>query len=344
LNILSLNQQALPSQPSTPAMAFILTPRFAPAYQAPQCNPFGFCAPVSRPTSGYRVSRPQPRRPQYSSYNFLSQVDDLLSEIDREAQRQAQLEAHLEAQREAHRQRQLQRKRALRAEFKVNQNEQGWQIDGDIQGFGQENMVIEALDEHTLKIAGNTKWVAGKAQPEGEQPLIESAPVIEQATEETHTDTDGVTPDEPEAETTTEIETTTAGAATPDSDTASHKSYQATVEDDFEDLGADFPSSSSSRPSTPAESTESKGKEKAVEQPATTETAVTQQPQPEAPVPVQQHQESQQQERVHGSFERTFRFPERIDAANVSASFKDGVLRVLVPRAQVPQSRRIAIL
>jgi HSP20 family molecular chaperone IbpA len=270
-----------------------------------------------------------------------------MSEIDREAQRQAQLKAHLEAQREAHRQRQIQRKRALRANFQVNQNEQGWQIDGDIQGFGQENMVIEALDEHTLKIAGNTKWEAEKAQPEVEQSLIESTPVIEQSTEETHTDPDGVTPSEPEAETTTETETTTAGTATPDSDTASHKSYQATVEDDFEDLGADFPSSSSSRPSTPAESTEPtepKGKEKAVEQPTTAETALTQQPQPEAPVPAQQSQEPQQQERVHGSFERTFRFPERIDAASVSASFKDGVLRVTVPRAQVPQLRRIAIL
>jgi HSP20 family molecular chaperone IbpA len=70
---------------------------------------------------------------------------------------------------------------------------------------------------------------------------------------------------------------------------------------------------------------------------------VVTQPQPE--VPVQQPQEQpQQQERVHGSFERTFKFPERIDASNVSASFKDGVLKVTVPRAQAPQVRRIAIL
>jgi HSP20 family molecular chaperone IbpA len=320
-------------------MAFILTPRMAPAYEASQCNPFGFCAPVSRPSYGYRVSRPQPRRPQYSPYNnFFSQVGELLTEIDREAQRQAQIEAHREALREAYRQRQLQRKRALRAEFKVNQVEQGWQVDGDIQGFEQDNINIEVIDEQTLKIAGNTRWQSEKSQPQPQQPQIEAEPTPAPAVEEPV-----ASQSEPEVETTTEAETPTTRAATPDSDTASHKSYQATVEDDYEDLGAEFPSSGSS---TPAEPREPKGKEKAVEESASTETAVATQPQPEVPVqqPQEQSQQQEHQERVHGSFERTFRFPERIDTSNVSASFKDGVLRVTVPRAQAPQVRRIAIL
>jgi HSP20 family molecular chaperone IbpA len=326
-------------------MAFVLTPRFAPAYQAPQCNPFGFCAPASRPTYGYRVSRPQPRRPQYSPLNFFSQVDELLSEIDRETQRQAQREAHLEAQREAHRQRQLQRKRALRAKFEVSQNEQGWQVDGDIQGFTQENISIEVTNENTLKIAGNTQWQSEKAEqtlPEAEQPQTEAAPAIEQPSEEAH--------DESEAETATktaaDTETITAGAATPDSDTSSHKSYQATVEDDFEDLTAEASAlfSSPPAPSTPAEVKEPKGKEKAVEELTATETAVAPLSQPVVPAQPSQQEQPQEQERVHGSFERTFKFPERINAANVSASFKDGVLRITVPRAQVPQTRRIAIL
>jgi hypothetical protein len=152
---------------------------------------------------------------------------------------------------------------------------------------------------------------------------------------------------EPEVETTTEAETTTAGAATPDSDTASHRSYQPTVEDDFEDLGAEFPSSSGTStpatPATPAEVKEPKGKEKAIEKPVATEIAIASQSQPEALV--QQPQEKpQEQERVHGSFERTFRFPERIDAAHVSANFRDGMLRIIVPKAQILQTRRIAIL
>jgi HSP20 family molecular chaperone IbpA len=320
-------------------MAFILTPRFAPAYQAPQCNPFGFCAPASRPAYAYRVARPRPQRPQYSSFNnFFSQVDELLSEIDHEAQRQAQIEAHHEAQREAHRQRQ-QRKRALRAQFAVNQTEEGWQVDGDIQGFEQENISIEVTDENTLKITGNTHWQSEKTiQRDEQQPTAETVPAVEQATTEQPVEDKmhGVTLNEPDYETVTETETDTVRASSPDSDTQSHKSYQATVEDDFEDLGVETSSliSSPSRPSSPAEVKEPKGKGKAVEEPVSTQTEVTQQPQTAA----------QQEERVHGSFTRSFRFPERIDAANVSASFKDGALKITVPRAQAQQTRRIAIL
>lgn len=303
-------------------MAFILTPRFAPAYQASQCSPFGFSAPASQPAYRYRVACAPPRRPQYSSFNhFFGQVDELLSEIDRQAQHQAQLEAAVEAQRTAHRQRQ-QRKRALRAQFAVIQNEQGWQVDGDIQGFEQDNINIEVTDEHTLKIAGNTEWQSEKAQPQAD--II---PAAEQSTEKDQEDKiDGAT--------LTEAESATIG---PDSDTESHKSYQATVEDDFEDLGAETASliSASSASSTVSEPTEPKGKEKAVEEPTTTESAVAQQPQ-ETPA-------QQEQERVHGSFERTFRFPERIDGANVRASFKDGTLNITVPRAPVQQVKRIAI-
>jgi HSP20 family molecular chaperone IbpA len=326
-------------------MAFVLTPRFAPAYQAPQCSPFGFCAPVSRPAYPYRVARPHPQRPQYSSFNhFFSQVDDLLSEIDREAQRQAQLEAQREALREAHRQRQ-QRKRALRAQFAVNENEQGWQIDGEFQGFDQENISIEVTDEHTLKIAGNTTWQAEKKAEQPEQQQIEAEALEQQpAQPSTEEKMDGVTLNEPEFDTVTDADTAGTRAATPDSDTQSHKSYQATVEDDYEDLGAETSSlvSSPSRPSSPTEVKEPKGKEKAVEQPASADTAVAKQPEPE--VPAQQQQEPQQEERVHGSFERTFRFPERIDVANVSASFKDGALKITVPKALVQQVRSISIL
>lgn len=332
-------------------MAYILAPRFAPAYQAPQCNPFGFCAPVSRPGYAYKVSRPYAQRPQYSSFNhFFSQVDELLSEIDREAERQAQVEAqhqaHLEAQREAqreaHRQRQ-QRKRALRAKFAVNQTEQGWQVDGDIEGFNQENISIDITDEKTLKIVGNTQWQS-EQKAQQQQLETESTPAIEQQPTGVPAEDkmDGITLNEPEFETVTKADTTTACAATPDSDTASHKSYQPTVEDDFEDLGAETSSliSSPSRPSSPAEVKEPKGKEQAVEEP---QTAVTEQPQPQASVQ-QRQQEPQREERVHGSFERTFRFPERIDAANVSASFKNGALRIIVPKAHAQQVRRIAIL
>lgn len=310
-------------------MAYILTPHFVPAYQAPQCNPFGFCAPVSRPSYAYRtVPRPEPRHPAYSPYNNLfSQVDELLGEIDQEAQRQAHLQAQLEAHREAHRQRQ-QRKRALRAKFAVTPNEQGWQVDAEITGFEQENINIELTDENTLKITGSTEWRT--------ESQVEAAPTVEETAEreEPAPDNrmDGVTINEPE------IESAPSRSATPDNDTQSHRSYQATVEDDFEDLGAEV-SSLISAPSEPSSPAEAKGKKGAVEEPCDAETTVTQQPQPDVPVPQQQEKEP----RPQGSFERTFRFPERIDASNVRASFKDGALHIAVPRAQLQPVRKIAI-
>ncbi|KAF2656840.1 HSP20-like chaperone [Lophiostoma macrostomum CBS 122681] len=285
-------------------MAFFLTPRFAPAYQ--QCGPFS-CAPA----------RPRVSRPAFPSFvPFLNQVDELLSEIDREARRAA------------HQQRQ-QRKRAFRTRFDVRESQEGYQVEGEVPGFEQENISIEVTDEHTLKVAGNTEQKSEQIQA---QPQLEAqatpAPPAEvfgaQASESEKMD--GVTVTESEVR-----------PSTPDSDTSSHKSYQPTVEDDFEDLGAET-SSTISAPSTPAEP---KGKEKAVEQP--TETAVQEAPKPEAPTQQEPEHREWLSERVHGSFERTFQFPERIDAENVRAALKNGVLSITVPKAPAPKIRSITI-
>lgn len=305
----------------------MFTPRPAPYFQA-QCSPFGFCSPASQPTYHCRASlpQPQPRRPQYSSFNNLFlEVDELLSEIDHEAKRQAQLQAHLEAHREAHRQRQQQKQQALRARFSANQTGQGWQVDGDIEGFTQDNINIEITDEHTLKITGNTKWQSEKPQSEVQDSAVENASEEPQKKIEAGNAIDTVT---------SNIE-----ASATDSDTESHKSYQPTVEDDYEDLGAETSSLISASSGTNSQA-EAKGKEKAVEEPTATTAAVVQHPAPEALA----QQKSQSQERVHGTFQRTFRFPERIDIDKVGASFKEGALKVVVPRAHVPQVRRIAIL
>jgi hypothetical protein len=135
-------------------------------------------------------------------------------------------------------------------------------------------------------------------------------------------------------------EAETSGAASPaESDNESQKSYHATVEDDFEDLGAETSSASTSP--APAEP---KGKEKAVEEPSQAETAVQKQTPPEAPAQQQQPETREWlSERAHGSFERTFQFPERIDMANVKAALKNGVLSINVPKAPAFQVKRIAI-
>ncbi|KAF2635893.1 HSP20-like chaperone [Massarina eburnea CBS 473.64] len=281
-------------------MAFFLTPRFAPTYQQ-QCSPWS-CAPV-RPQYSYR----RLSRPSFSNFvPFLGEVDELLSELAREERR------------EAHRQRQ-QRNSILRAYFNVHENNEGYQVDGEVPGFEQDNIEIEVMDAHTLRVAGNTEKTEPQPQPKA---APEEVKAIEPETNETpQTDSmEGVTLNEPEQEA--------------HSDTSSQKSYQATVEDDFEDLGAET-SSTLSVNSSASDPKEPKGKEKAVE-------PVSVQPQPEAPA--QQRQRPEEDEhRFHGSFERTFRFPERIDAATVKASLKNGLLSITVPKTKAPEVRRILI-
>lgn len=48
-------------------------------------------------------------------------------------------------------------------------------------------------------------------------------------------------------------------------------------------------------------------------------------------------------ERSVGEFARTFSFPSRVDQENVKASLKDGILSIVVPKAQAPTSKRINI-
>ena len=48
-------------------------------------------------------------------------------------------------------------------------------------------------------------------------------------------------------------------------------------------------------------------------------------------------------ERVHGSFERSVRLPEFVDAEHIDANFTNGLLTVTVPKAQAAQPRKISI-
>ena len=209
----------------------------------------------------------------------------------------------------------------------MRENKEGYEVEGELPGFEQENISIEVTDEHTLKVAGNTEQKAEQPQAPATKT---TAPIEPKTTETTETDSDrmdGVTLNEPEVE--------HAG-----SDTDSNKSYQATVEDDFEDLGAETSSIISGTSTTTAaaeEPKEPKGKEKAVEEPATTNT--------DAALEQSRLEENREwlSERVHGSFERTFQFPERIDAANVRAALRNGVLAIHVPKAPAPQIRQITI-
>jgi HSP20 family protein len=48
-------------------------------------------------------------------------------------------------------------------------------------------------------------------------------------------------------------------------------------------------------------------------------------------------------ERRFGNFSRSFRLPFKVDAGNVDASFKNGVLNISLPRAEEDKPRKIAI-
>lgn len=48
-------------------------------------------------------------------------------------------------------------------------------------------------------------------------------------------------------------------------------------------------------------------------------------------------------ERVSGTFERALRFPDYVDADTIEASFQNGLLTIIIPKAQAAQPRRIEI-
>jgi HSP20 family protein len=48
-------------------------------------------------------------------------------------------------------------------------------------------------------------------------------------------------------------------------------------------------------------------------------------------------------ERVHGAFLRQFTLPDTVNAGQISATVKDGVLEVIIPKQDKPEPRKIAV-
>jgi HSP20 family protein len=48
-------------------------------------------------------------------------------------------------------------------------------------------------------------------------------------------------------------------------------------------------------------------------------------------------------ERVGGEFERSVRLPDFVDSDRIEASYSHGLLRILIPKAQAAQPRKIEI-
>jgi HSP20 family protein len=68
--------------------------------------------------------------------------------------------------------------------------------------------------------------------------------------------------------------------------------------------------------------------------------------QPAAPKPTEEATESARywiSERSVGTFQRAFSFPVRVENESVTANLKNGILSVVVPKAKIPEPRRINI-
>ncbi|RMH98911.1 MAG: Hsp20/alpha crystallin family protein [Calditrichaeota bacterium] len=61
------------------------------------------------------------------------------------------------------------------------------------------------------------------------------------------------------------------------------------------------------------------------------------------PVELGQEDKFHRQERSHGEFERSIRLPFAVDADKVQAEFKNGVLNIVLPRAEADKPKKIHI-
>jgi len=61
------------------------------------------------------------------------------------------------------------------------------------------------------------------------------------------------------------------------------------------------------------------------------------------PQPVEAGNSMHRRERDYGKFNRSFKLPEPVDSSKVAATFRDGVLEVLMPRAESAKARKVQI-
>ena len=119
--------------------------------------------------------------------------------------------------------------------------------------------------------------------------------------------------------------------ATEQTDSASF--HKASVEDEYVDVGESDTTMSGGNPeATPAETPKEVTSEEPQQQPT------------EVAAPTQTERTKYWvSERSIGRFSRTWSFPKRVDQEQVSASLKDGILSIVVPKAAVPENKRISI-
>jgi len=91
------------------------------------------------------------------------------------------------------------------------------------------------------------------------------------------------------------------------------------------------------------EGNESSHSEEFVEVDSHTEEKTAQDPDVSVPAPTEDKAKYWVSERSVGTFQRSFTFPVRVETDGVKAGLKNGILTVVVPKAKIPEPRRIVI-
>lgn len=254
--------------------------------------------------------------------NFERLVDDVMSTAFTPPQ-------HLQFIREQQQQSQQQKPFAPR--FDIRENGDSYELRGEIPGVEAKDLEVQFSDAQTLVIKGRT---------ESQQQSSSDAPSAAAQAE--------VTPNVKGKEHEAATADTTAAAEASDAasvhSTGSGSYKKPSVEDESEGF-ENIESAEAKEVDTPTSTT---GAEQDV---AAQSISTGAQPEPQQQEIQQAQQQPQQEqgyyfvsERSTGSFQRVFKFQHRIEQEGVTASLKNGVLNIVVPKTRAQEVRRIAVL
>lgn len=199
--------------------------------------------------------------------------------------------------------------------FDLSEVENSYHLRGDLPGVETKDIEVQFTDAKTLVISGRTeshRTEGDLAQEQRGNDVImttaENANKAQEDTQATEKDND---------------------AASVHSDTSSY--VQPTVEDEADITAREKGTEAASTAGTPTPNNDDAFAADPEEQSSK---------QAEAEQPRRRYWVS---ERSVGTFHRTFSFPKRIDSEGVTASLKNGILDIVVPKAKAPEARKITI-
>ena len=199
--------------------------------------------------------------------------------------------------------------RPFNPRFDVTENKDGYELKGELPGVAPKNIEVLFTDEKTLTIKGHTE----SHREEGTRPTTAQ---VESQTEEAKA---------------TESQTEQAPVPVSDENETSSSYHKASVEDEYVDVSESEATMSGANPdATPAKTPK--------------EAAAEKQEAAAAVAPAQTDgRKYWLTERSQGRFSRSWEFPKNVQQDQVTASLKDGILSIVVPKAPVPENRRVEI-